>query len=119
MCALIYTAVSEIEALVHFWMNYGTLRDRCFVPHPNGDAYADFAAEITDRRSLAEIVRSDDSVAAAHSGFLRSLESWWEENSSAPRSSGAVLERCAFQCLPAPGASYSRIFPNNSPGSRC
>jgi type I restriction enzyme M protein len=57
--------VAEIDALAHFWKNY-----------------ADFAAEVTDRRALADLVKSDPGVAKAHAKFLRKLEIWWEENVS-------------------------------------
>ncbi|MEZ5583480.1 MAG: class I SAM-dependent DNA methyltransferase [Candidatus Competibacteraceae bacterium] len=43
-------------------------------------AYLDFAPEITDRRTLADIVNSDNSVVAAHHAFLMTLETWWDKH---------------------------------------
>ena len=81
---------SEIDALDHFWSNYPALRERCFQarplpPSPGGRGaggegdYLDFAAEVTDRRALAEIVNTDASVQAAQAHFLGLLESWWQQ----------------------------------------
>jgi type I restriction enzyme M protein len=42
--------------------------------------YADFAPEIADRRAIAEIVKTDPGVAAAHAAFLQTLETWWQTN---------------------------------------
>ncbi len=74
--------VAEIDALARFWTNYGALCGRYFTPRPQDNAYADFATEIADRRSIAAIVRADESVAAAHAAFLRTLEQWWDRNRS-------------------------------------
>jgi len=68
---------AEIDALNHFWSNYPGLRGRCFAPRPGAGAYLGFAPEVTDRRALADIVSSDPSVAAAHQGFLQTLDAWW------------------------------------------
>ena len=70
---------SEIDALAHFWTNYPALRDRCFQERPETEAYLDFAAEVQDRRALAEIVNTDASVQAAQAHFLGLLESWWQQ----------------------------------------
>ena len=72
--------VAEIEALATIWKNYPGLRDRVFVPRPKDAAYVDFAPAVTDRRALAEIVKSDASLAAAHGKFLRTLDGWWQQN---------------------------------------
>ncbi|MCC6489639.1 MAG: N-6 DNA methylase [Candidatus Hydrogenedentes bacterium] len=72
--------VSEIDALGHYWANYKGLRERCFVPRGDDDAYADFAPAVTDRRALAGIVNGDPGVTKAHGRFLKTLESWWQEN---------------------------------------
>ncbi|MHB1203255.1 MAG: type I restriction-modification system subunit M [Acidithiobacillus sp.] len=47
---------------------------------PTDSVYADFAPEITDRRAIAERVKTDPGVAAAHAAFLQTLEAWWTEN---------------------------------------
>ncbi len=77
--------VAEIDALSRFWSNYSSLRTRCFVARPEpadkqATAYADFASEIADRRAIAEIVKTDASVAATHVAFLQTLETWWQTN---------------------------------------
>ena len=71
---------SEIDALDHFWTNYPALRARCFQARPETEAYLDFAAEVQDRRALAEIVTADASVQAAQAHFLGLLESWWQQH---------------------------------------
>jgi type I restriction enzyme M protein len=43
-----------------------------------GSVYADFAPKITDRRAIAERVKTDHGVAAAHTAFLQTLEAWWQ-----------------------------------------
>jgi len=71
--------------------------------------YADFNPAVTDRRALAELVKSDPGVAAAQSRFLQTLEGWWQENQPlvedlAPKNGqkgnvyepGAVKEDVAF-----------------------
>ena len=72
--------VVEIDALTRYWTNYPGLRVRVFQPRENDTAYADFTSEITDRRVLADIVTKDQSIAAAHEGFLKKLDAWWEKN---------------------------------------
>jgi type I restriction enzyme M protein len=72
--------VAEIDALSHFWKNYAGLRERIFVPRPNDTAYSDFAPAVSDRRALAELVKSDPGLAKAHSRFLQTLEAWWQED---------------------------------------
>ncbi|MBE0597460.1 MAG: N-6 DNA methylase [Desulfuromonadales bacterium] len=42
--------------------------------------YSDFTLAITDRRALADLVKTDPGVATAQSRFLQTLESWWKEN---------------------------------------
>jgi type I restriction enzyme M protein len=72
--------VAEIKVLERFWNNYPGLREQCFIQR-NGDAvYADFSPEVLDRGAIADLVKTDASVAAAHSGFLKTLESWWHKN---------------------------------------
>lgn len=72
--------VAEIEALSRFWANYAGLRERIFVPRKNDAHYADFVPAATDRRALAELVRSDPGLADAHAQFLQTLETWWTKN---------------------------------------
>ena len=45
-----------------------------------GEKYADFTPAVTDRRALAELVKTDSGVAAAQSRILQTLEIWWKEN---------------------------------------
>lgn len=86
--------VTEIEALSRYWKNYPGLRERCFVDRTNSfdrsvgsdrsggskTDYADFAPAVTDRRALAELVKTDPGVAEAQTRFLERLEAWWGEN---------------------------------------
>lgn len=77
--------VAEIDALNHFWKNYVGLRERLFAPRspetgPTNAVYADFTPAVADRRALAELVKTDPGVAAAHARFLGTLESWWRKN---------------------------------------
>lgn len=72
--------IAEVEALSRFWQNYPGLRERCFVPRANDPAYVDFASAIADRRAIAELVKTDPGVAAAHARFLETLETWWQKN---------------------------------------
>lgn len=94
--------IAEIEALGHFWKNYVGLRERVFVPRDSstssepstngrgspremasissGVSYADFSSAVVDRRTLAELVKNDPGVVAAHARFLETLEAWWLKN---------------------------------------
>jgi type I restriction enzyme M protein len=72
--------VVEIDALARFWRNYPGLRERVFTPRPTDPVYADFSNAVTDRRAIAELVTNDPGVAAAHTGFLATLEDWWTRN---------------------------------------
>jgi len=72
--------VVEIDALSHFWKNYPGLRERVFVQRTKDSTYSDFAPVVTDRRALAELVKSDPGVAKTHARFLEMLELWWKEN---------------------------------------
>jgi type I restriction enzyme M protein len=72
--------VAEIEALCHFWKNYAGLRQRVFVPRSNASPYADFALAVTDRRALAELVKTDPGMALAHARFLETLDCWWAKS---------------------------------------
>ncbi len=70
--------VAEIDALGRFWANYPGLRERVFVSR---DArYADFAPAVTDKRALAEFVKTDPCIATAHATFRDTLETWWNAN---------------------------------------
>ena len=42
--------------------------------------YADFAPAVTDRRAIAELVKTDPGVAKAHARFLEKLDLWWKEH---------------------------------------
>ena len=70
----------EIDALAPFWTNYPDLRNRCFQARPGTTDYLDFAAEVVDRRVLAEIVNFDASVQAAQARFIALVESWWQQH---------------------------------------
>ena len=72
--------IVEIEAMAHFWENYVGLRERCFVPRAADTTYADFAPALAERRAIADVVKADPGVVAAHAGFMARLETWWEKN---------------------------------------
>jgi type I restriction enzyme M protein len=72
--------VVEIDSLDHFWKNYLGLRERVFVPRTKDNIYSDFASVVTERRALAELVKSDPGIAKAHARFLETLELWWKEH---------------------------------------
>lgn len=71
---------SEVDALGRFWASYPELRKRCFRPRAGTTSYLDFAPEVTDGRSLADIVNGDKSVASAHDAFLKTLDTWWKKH---------------------------------------
>lgn len=72
--------IAEIDALSRFWKNYPGLRERVFVSRVKDKTYADFAPAVTDRRILAELVKSDPSLARAQAKFLATLDTWWKKN---------------------------------------
>ena len=72
--------VSEIDALKHFWKNYGGLRKRCFASRANDSVYVDFAPAVINRQALDELVKGDPGVVKAHARFLETLEEWWTKN---------------------------------------
>ncbi len=95
--------VVEIESLGRYWSNYAGLRERVFQPRPIGRAllpvetsreatgksarptiatecYADFTPAVTDRRALAELVKTDPGIATAQARFQETLEAWWQKN---------------------------------------
>ncbi len=99
-----------------------------------GGNYADFAPEITDRRAIAEQVKTDPGVAAAHAAFLQTLEIWWQTNlplvvALAPSNGqkGNVYElrrallasiAAIFSPLPAIASTTSPLPPGEGPGVR-
>ena len=72
--------VVEIDALEHFWKNYAGLRERVFALRAKDKTYSDFAPAVTDRRVIAELVKTDPGVAKAHTRFVEKLELWWKEH---------------------------------------
>ena len=68
----------EVEALSHFWQNYPQLKDDLFIAR---DAtYLDFAPVVTDKRAIADIVSTHQSVTARHATFMQTIETWWQQN---------------------------------------
>ncbi len=74
--------VVEIDALEQCWTNYPGLRERVFVSRQKDMTYADFSPVVTDRRVLADLVKSDPGIAKAHGRFMERLDSWWKEHLS-------------------------------------
>lgn len=72
--------VAEIDALSRFWVNYPGLRERVFMPRAADPRYSDFDHAVTDKRALAELVKTDPGIATAHAAFRRTLETWWGQN---------------------------------------
>lgn len=72
--------VVEVDALKHFWTNYQGLRDRCFQPRPDDDAYVDFTEAIADKRDIRAVVEGDAGLEAAQAALLDTLQTWWEEH---------------------------------------
>ena len=72
--------IREIDSLKHFWTNYKSLRKRCFTRRKGDKVYADFSAELTDKREIAQLVNNAPSVQACHNAFLETLETWWQAN---------------------------------------
>ncbi len=42
--------------------------------------YCDFTPAVTDKRALADLVKSDPGIATAHAAFRSKLETWWNQN---------------------------------------
>lgn len=68
----------EVENLSHFWQNYMQLKDDLFVARDAN--YLDFAPVITDKRAIAEIIATHQSVTTHHASFMQTLEGWWQQN---------------------------------------
>jgi len=70
--------VKEIEALPHFWENYPSLKQDCFI---DGNAdYASFSEAIIDKRQIAEFINQHPAVQQQHQTFINELEAWWLAN---------------------------------------
>jgi len=72
--------VAEIDALSRFWVNYPGLRKRVFTTRAADSHYADFSPAVTDKRALADLVKTDPGIASAHAAFRTTLETWWGQN---------------------------------------
>ena len=68
----------EVESLAHYWDNYTQLKDDLFVPRD--DVYLDFAPVLTEKRDIAELVSTHQSVTARQEQLLQTLEDWWQQN---------------------------------------
>ena len=78
--------VSEIDALAHFWQNYASLRESCFIDRPPAQVgkssirYADFAPAIQDKRAIAEHVNRHPGVTQRQTQFMAELTAWWQQH---------------------------------------
>lgn len=75
--------VAEVDAIRRFWENYPGLRERVFVSRTAKDihgSYADFTSAVKDKRALADIVKTNFSIATAHAAFRLTLKTWWGQN---------------------------------------
>jgi len=79
--------ISEIDTLVHFWLNYPKLRESCFVERqPSsiaGEAgseviYADFTDALQDKRAIAAHVNQHPGVQQRQTEFMEQLQAWWQ-----------------------------------------
>jgi len=68
----------EVESLAHYWDNYSQLKDDLFVPRD--EVYLDFAPVLTDKRDIAELVSTHQSVTSRQEQLLETLEDWWQQN---------------------------------------
>ena len=68
----------EVEALSHFWQNYPQLKDDLFVARDV--TYSDFASVVADKRAIADIVITHQSVTTRNTDFMRKIETWWQQN---------------------------------------
>ncbi|UCV28612.1 SAM-dependent methyltransferase [Ferribacterium limneticum] len=75
--------VSEIDSLGHFWQNYVSLRESIFVPRAtagHGIWYADFAANLADKRDIAQHINGHAVVIQCHDQFMTYLADWWQQH---------------------------------------
>ncbi len=69
----------EVESLVHFWQNYTQLKDDLFIARDAN--YQDFSPIIAnDKRAIAEVISTHQSVTMRHATFMQTLEAWWQAN---------------------------------------
>lgn len=68
----------EVASLSHFWDNYSQLQADLFVARDTD--YLDFAPVITDKRDIADIISSHQSVQGKQQELLDTLETWWQSN---------------------------------------
>lgn len=68
----------EVESLGRYWKNYAELPTDLFVPR---DAdYLDFAPAVADKRTIAELISSHQSVQSKQQEILGTIEAWWQAN---------------------------------------
>ncbi len=70
--------IVEVDSLEHFWSNYQGLRDDCFVPRD--ETYLDIAPAISEKREIADFIKTHKSVTARHDQFMQQIETWWQNN---------------------------------------
>lgn len=68
----------EVEALSHFWQNYPQLKDDLFIARDATNL--DFSPVVTDKRAIADIVSTHQSVTTRHTQFMQTIEAWWQQN---------------------------------------
>lgn len=72
--------VAEVDSLAHFWQNYAGLRADAFAERAGDAAYVGFAAELGDKREMAEFVMAHPGVVRCHEQFMTALADWWQAN---------------------------------------
>ncbi len=70
--------IVEVDSLEHFWSNYEGLREDCFVPRD--ETYLDIAPAISEKREIADFIKTHKSVTVRHDQFMQQIETWWQKN---------------------------------------
>jgi type I restriction enzyme M protein len=68
--------LTEVDSLEHFWSNYPSLREDCFVPRD--EIYRDLGPAIAEKRAIAEFVANHPGVVNRHQQLMKQLEAWWQ-----------------------------------------
>lgn len=74
---------SEIDALHHYWANYESLRESCFVPRldpSDRSKYSDLNPALKQKRDIAELINQHPGVTARHTKFMAELKTWWKKH---------------------------------------
>lgn len=70
--------IVEVDSLAHFWSNYPSLREDCFVERD--ETYLDFAPALREKRAISDFINTHRSVTTRQQTFMNQLETWWQAN---------------------------------------